>query len=70
MYVFFILITQERCIFQHDVFLSRRSDNIEFYLPIMSGSYKFNTYWIIDKNVRGRVGGIVDYILMKKSDKL
>lgn len=52
--------------FQHDLIVNMTSDFVDFNIPVMSSSYKFKTSWIIDKKLRGTVGGIVDYININK----
>lgn len=44
-------------------------ENVQFDFPLLSGSYKFNTFWIIDANVRSRIGGVVEYLNTKKRNK-
>ncbi|KNC22515.1 hypothetical protein FF38_12206 [Lucilia cuprina] len=55
------------CPFNHDIIIrDLRTDDLNFFLPMISGSYKFNTVWIVNKNVRAKVGGIVQYVNNKK----
>ncbi|KAM7343106.1 uncharacterized protein ACRADG_010253 [Cochliomyia hominivorax] len=57
------------CPYNHDVIVKMNAENKNFFVASIGGLYKYSTLWFMDKKLRVKVEGLVEYINIKNKDK-